>query len=125
MDFDSTLLHVVNVQSTPIGSVNQRISVSGTDSECRRRLKTAVQGIVAAVEFGGGQECSPVRTKGGGPVTRVPILVNPVRGVVQSRCGRVFQGFSRPATPVGTAVLRRITTSDMTTSSRLDPSELN
>ena len=33
MDFDSTLLNVVNVQSTPIGSVNQRFSLSRNDSE--------------------------------------------------------------------------------------------
>ena len=33
MDSDSMLVHVVDVQSTPIGSVNQRFSLSGKDSE--------------------------------------------------------------------------------------------
>ena len=47
-----------------------------------------------------------------GTATRVPILVNPVRGVVQRRRGDGVQGPSRPSTPVGTTASRRVATAD-------------
>jgi len=38
MDSDSTLMRVVNVQSTPNGSVNQQFSLSRNDAEPPLRL---------------------------------------------------------------------------------------